>query len=140
MPISSVASAKTGFHSVTSPFFSPLQSDGLRPVEHAQQGTPAPILQVPRQSAHQRFHRLVRNQTDADMARVLQPRGKEMNALQRAIEELHLHLPKIMLTEFHRQTFKANQRLAHLRTPRSDQFVQRGLSSRLARRPATRPP
>ena len=38
-----------------------------------------------------------------------------------------------MLTEFPRQTFKANQRLGQRRTERGDQFVQRRLPSWVAR-------
>src|SRR5256885_14985746 len=38
------------------------------------------------------------------LARVFQPRGKEMNSLDRVIEERDLDFSKIMLTEFPRQT------------------------------------
>ena len=56
-----------------------------------------------------------------------------MNSLDRVIEERDLDFSKIMLTEFPRQTFKANQRLGQRRTERGDQFVQRRLPSWVAR-------
>src|SRR5256884_6456400 len=84
------------------PVLLPFHSDGLRPVEHAQQRTSTPILKMLRQSSHQTFHLLVLDQTDPDISRVLQARGEEMHPLDGTIEKLYVHLPKVVLTEFPR--------------------------------------
>src|SRR5207302_10755963 len=77
----------------------PRQRDGLGSIKHAEQRTPAPAGQVFGQGSHQTLHRFVLDQTDAHVARVLQTRGEEMDALTGTIQKLHVHLPKIVLTE-----------------------------------------
>src|ERR1700730_2041881 len=96
--------------------FAPLQSDRLRSIKHTQQGTSAPAGQMLGQGPHQTFHGLVRHQTDAYEARVLQPGSEEMDALAGGIAELHFHLSKMVLTKLSGKTFEANQRLHRLRT------------------------
>src|SRR5205807_1578265 len=58
-----------------------------------------PAGQMLGQCPHQTFHRLVLHQTDAYESEVLQARSKKVNPLAGAIEKLHFHLPKIVLTE-----------------------------------------
>src|SRR5216684_7998638 len=110
----------------------PLQSDRLRSVKHTQQGATAPAGQMLGQGAHQTFYRLVLHQTDAHQAGVLQTRGEEVDALTGAIDELHFHFSKIVLTELSRESFKTNQRPGRLWPKRGDQGVKRGLTSLIA--------
>src|SRR6516164_5102680 len=55
-----------------------------------------------------------------------------MDTTARAVEELDLDLPEIMLTELRGQTFKTNQRFHRLATKRSHQRIQRRLASCVA--------
>jgi len=55
-----------------------------------------------------------------------------MDPLAGAIAELHLHLPKIVLTELSGKTFEANQRLRRLRAKRGHQRIEHCLSSAIA--------
>src|SRR6516162_5786218 len=77
----------------------PLQSHRLRSVEHTHQGRSSPTVQMLRQAAHQRLHRLILHQRDAHPAGVLQTRGKKADATHRPIPKLHLHLPEVVLAE-----------------------------------------
>ena len=88
-----------------------------------------------RQAPHQTLHRLVLYQRDTHPARVLQTRGKEVDAPHRAVPKLHVHLPEIVLAEFAGQTLETYQRLDLLRPQRSYQAVQRALASRVTRLP-----
>jgi hypothetical protein len=58
-----------------------------------------------------------------------------MDALAGTIEELHFHLPKIVLTELSREPFETNQWLRQLRTKGGYQRVERRLASLIARLP-----
>jgi hypothetical protein len=60
------------------------------------------------QRPHQGFHFLVLDQTDAHPARVLQTRSEEMDALPRAIQQLHLDFSEIVLTELSRKVFETH--------------------------------
>ena len=83
--------------------FAPLQSHRLGSIKYTQQRQATPAGQVLRQRSYQSFHALVLHQTDAHPAGVLQPReAKGMDALARAIQELDVYLPKIVLTELSR--------------------------------------
>jgi len=88
-----------------------------------------------RQAAHQRLHRLILHQRDADQPRVLQARGKKVDTARRAIPKLHLHLPEVVLAEFAGQTLKTHLGLDLLRPQRGHQAVQRALAPRVARPP-----
>ena len=55
-----------------------------------------------------------------------------MDALARAIDELHFDLSEIMLAELPGQTLETNQRLRLLRAQRSHQRVQGSLASLIA--------
>src|SRR5712692_9208097 len=113
----------------------PLQSHGLRSVEHAQQRNSAPTVKMLGKVTDQALHGFVLHQTDADESGVLQARGEEVDPAGRSVDKFDVHLSEIMLAEFPRQTFEANQGLYSLRTQRGHQSIQGGLASRIARLP-----
>src|ERR1700730_18836826 len=112
-----------------------MQSDRLRPVEHAQQRNSTPTVEMLGQVSHQALHRLILHYTDADVARVFQARRKEVDPMTRPIEKLDLHLPEVMLTKFPGQPLETNQGLAWLRSHRGHQGIQDGFASSIASLP-----
>ena len=55
-----------------------------------------------------------------------------MHLLTGTIEEVHFHLPKVMLTELSRQPLEPHQRLGGLGAKRTDQRVECSLASSVA--------
>jgi hypothetical protein len=99
----------------------PLQGDRPGAVKHAHQRSSTPTAQMLSQSPDQGFHRFVLHPRDAEETRVLQAGSKEADSTDRAVDELHIDLPEVVLTEFSRQTFETDQRLNPLGTQRGDQ-------------------
>src|SRR5437016_4212520 len=101
MPISRVAQAKTGFHSVTSPFLRHFSATAFGRSNTHTRGAPP---QLSRCCARLRraLHGLILHHRDAHPARVLQARGKEADAARRPIPKLDVHLSEVVLAEFSR--------------------------------------
>jgi len=56
-----------------------------------------------------------------------------MDALPRAIPELHLYLSEIVLAELSRKPFETHHRPSRLRAKRGDQIIERGLAAFIPR-------
>src|SRR5215467_1697639 len=130
MPISKVAQAKAGFHSVTSPFLPHFSATVFGRSNTHTRGAPP---QLSRCCARLRtsVSTVSSFTSETHPSRVLQARGKKVDASPRAIPKLHVHLPEVVLAEFPRQTFKTHQGLDLLRPQRSHQAVKRALTPRV---------
>src|SRR5262249_58663143 len=111
----------------------PLQSDGLRSIEHTQQRATAPAGQMFGHRPYQGFDFFILDQTDAHPARILQTRSEEMNALARTVKELHVYFSEIVLAELSGKTFETYQRLGRVRTKRGRPIIEPGLAPLISR-------
>lgn len=113
----------------------PAQRHGLRIVEHGHQHDAAEAGKAGEQAAHQRLDAFVRDQSHVHPARVLEPRGEEVDPFLAPVEIAHLDLAKVVLREFPRHALEAHQWGDGPRTQGAHRLVQRRLRSRVAQPP-----
>jgi hypothetical protein len=110
-----------------------LLDDGPRAVEDGHQGQSAEGDEVAREAAHDRLDALVVDERDRNEARVLEPRGEEVNALPASVDEGDVDVPEVVLRELAGQPLEAHDGSHARRAQSSDQRVERGLVPRVAR-------
>jgi hypothetical protein len=105
-----------------------LRHDGARTVEHGEQRDTAERREVTHERTDEHLDLLVRHDADGDEARVLQPRGEEVDAPLAAVDEAHVDLTKVVLGELAGQTFEAHDGRAPYGACSCDHRVERALA------------
>src|SRR2546428_8160086 len=135
MPISRVAQAKTGFHSVTSPFLRHFSATVFGRSNTHTSGAPP---QLSRCCARLRT-RLSTVSSFTTETRIQREyfRREAKKRMRRAVPSINsdVHLSEVVLAEFSRQTLKTNQGLDLLRPQGGHQRVKCALAPRVARSP-----